>query len=97
MNIIELKKVANFQQSKRLSKRYDTFEKLILELNQKEITPEIINAINQEIESINSYTEPSKSLSKQVEHINLSGLFDGIYIIRVSSAGQTFTTKLLKQ
>lgn len=66
MNIIDLKKVANIQQSKRLSKRYDTLEKLILELNQKEIPPEIINAINQEIESINSYTELSKSLSKQL-------------------------------
>lgn len=66
MNIIELKRVANFQQSKRLSKRYDTFEKLILELSQKEIPQEIIDAINQEIETINSYAEPSKSLSKQL-------------------------------
>ncbi len=39
----------------------------------------------------------NKSLSKQVERINLSRLFDGIYILRVSSAEGTYTTKLLKQ
>ncbi len=50
---------------------------------------EIYNILGQEVYN--------KSLSKQVEHINLSGLFDGIYIIRVSSAGQTYSTKLLKQ
>jgi len=39
----------------------------------------------------------NRSLSKHVEPINLSGLYDGIYIVRVSSAGQAYTTKLLKQ
>ena len=50
---------------------------------------EIYNILGQEVYN--------KSLSKQVELIDLSGLFDGIYIVRVSSAGQTYTTKLLKQ
>ncbi|MBT8393841.1 MAG: T9SS type A sorting domain-containing protein [Flavobacteriaceae bacterium] len=39
----------------------------------------------------------SKMLSKQEENINLSMLLDGIYIIRISSEGKSFTTKLLKQ
>ncbi len=66
MNFIELKKVTSFEQNKRLSKRYATFEKLILELAEKEIPPEIVKSVNQEIETINAFSEPNKDLSKQL-------------------------------
>jgi len=39
----------------------------------------------------------SRKLSEKIEHINLSELYDGIYIIRVSSSGLLMTSKLLKQ
>ncbi len=39
----------------------------------------------------------AKQLSNKVENLNLSELYDGIYIIRISSSGLTITTKLLKQ
>lgn len=72
MNFTELKKVTSYQQNKRLSKRYATFEKLILELAEKEIPSGIVKHVNQEIETINAFTEPNKGLSKQLRKSTMS-------------------------
>lgn len=52
---------------------------------------------NVEIYDILGQKVLTKKLSRKVERLNLSELYDGIYIIRISSSGLMTTSKLLKQ
>jgi hypothetical protein len=40
----------------KLKKKYENFDKLISELNKKEIPSEIVNLINQDIDEVNSFS-----------------------------------------
>lgn len=66
MEIKELKKKANIEQDKKLNKRYTYFEKLIIELEKKEIPSEIIDTINQDIYAVNSFSGSDKDLRKLI-------------------------------
>ncbi len=66
MKLKELKKRPNIEQNKKLMNRYVYLEKLINELKKKEISSEIVNSVNQDIEEINSFTGSNKDLLKQV-------------------------------
>ena len=66
MEIKELDKRTSIEQDKKLTKRSACFEKLITELKKKEIPPEIVNTINQDIEEINSFSGSNKDLLKQL-------------------------------
>jgi hypothetical protein len=54
--IKELDKRPNIEQDKKLKNKYVYFEKLIDELNKKEIPSEIATTVNQNIEAINSFS-----------------------------------------
>lgn len=64
MEILKLKRNSKIDEDKKLKKRVATFEKLIDELNKKEIPPEIISSINQEIVTLNSFIGTSKDFKK---------------------------------
>lgn len=64
--IKELDKRPNIEQDKKLKNKYVYFEKLIDELNKKEIPSEIATTINQNIEAINSFSGSNKNLKKQI-------------------------------
>lgn len=66
MNFTKLKKVANYEQNKRLVKRYSALERLIQDLAKREIPAEVVESVNREIEKINSFTTADKTLSKQL-------------------------------
>jgi len=64
MEILILKRNSKIDDDKKLAKRAATFEKLIDELKKKEIPPEIISLINQEIETLNSFTGSNHDFKK---------------------------------
>lgn len=64
--IKELDKRLNIEQDKKLKNKYVYFEKLIDELNKKEIPSEIATTVNQNIEAINSFSGSNKNLKKQI-------------------------------
>lgn len=64
--IKELDKRPNIEQDKKLKNKYVYFEKLIDELNKKEIPSEIATTVNQNIEAINSFSGSNKNLKKQI-------------------------------
>lgn len=66
MEIIELKKIPNTEQDKKISKRYAILEKLIGELKKRSIPAEIIKAVNNKVEEINSFSGSNKQLSKLI-------------------------------
>jgi len=64
MEIIELVNRPNIEQDKKLTNKYAYFEKLIVELNKKEIPSEIADYINKDIEEVNSFSGSNKDLLK---------------------------------
>ena len=66
MEIIELDKRSNIEQNKKLTSKYDDFEKLINELKKRDITSEIASSINQDIQAINSFSGSNKDLLKHL-------------------------------
>ncbi len=66
MEIKELKKRPNIDQNKKLISAYAQFDKLLTELNKKELPEEIINSINNGIDQLNSVSKSEKELRKQI-------------------------------
>ncbi len=64
MEIKKINKRPNIEQHKKLANKYACFEKLINELKKREVPPEIVNSINQEIEKVNSFSGSDKDLLK---------------------------------
>ena len=65
---MELKKLqlkTEFYQDKKLSDRFEYFNKLINELQKKDVPVEIVNLINQDIEAINTFSGSGNQLLKQ--------------------------------
>ena len=66
MEIKELAKKSNTGQDKKLTNKYVYFEKLINELKKKELSLEISDLVNQDIEEINSFSGSNKDLLKHL-------------------------------
>ena len=66
MKLKELHQLTNAGTSKKLSSKYQSFQNLIGELRERELDSEIINTINSEIETINSFSESNKTLLRQL-------------------------------
>lgn len=67
MKIIELNNKQNNNQSKKVVKRYSQLERLIIGLKEREITDEIVLAINDEINIINECKETEKDFLCKVK------------------------------
>ena len=90
MEIIELVKRPNIEQDKKLTTRYAYFDKLIVELNKKEIPSEVVKSINQDIEEVNSFSGSDKALLKQLRRVQTS-IFKLVWLL-----AQEWTKKHLK-
>jgi len=66
MEIKELNKRPNIEQTKKLTNKYVYFENLINELKKREIPSEVAKSINKNIEDINSFYGSNKDLLKQI-------------------------------
>jgi len=66
MGIKELNKRPNIEQNIKLTKKYVYLKKLIEELNKKDLTSEIVNSVDNDIEQINSFSGSEKDLLKQI-------------------------------
>ena len=66
MKINNLNKRPNIEQNKRLTRKYIYFEKLVDELNKKDLTSEIVGSVDNDIEQINSFSGSDKDLLKQI-------------------------------
>lgn len=66
MDYIKIVKRPNMENDKKLLVKYQNFESLLSELEQKEIPSEIKNFINEEIEAINSFSGTDPELSKKI-------------------------------
>ena len=78
MKILELIRRSNIEEDKKLKAHYDFFEILLNELRTREIPSEIISLINQDIETLNSFSGSNKDLlkllrKKQTEILQLLG------------------------
>ncbi|MEA1986236.1 MAG: hypothetical protein U9N76_01945 [Candidatus Marinimicrobia bacterium] len=69
MKIKALSKKQNSEFTKKITNKYNEFEKLIIELNKKEIPLEIVNSINKEIDEIDSFSGSDKSLLKYMRKV----------------------------
>ncbi len=67
MNIKELKVRENITSDDKLHKLYTQFRELLIELKKKELTENIIRAINQAVEEINTSTLTGNELKKCVK------------------------------
>lgn len=66
MEYIKIVKIPNIENDKKLFENYSSLEKLVTELEEKEIPIEIKNFINHEIEEINSFSGSVIELSKRI-------------------------------
>lgn len=66
MGIDKLNKRSSIEENKRLNTKYVQFEKLISELEKRELPNEIINSINEHIKKINSISHAERELKKQL-------------------------------
>lgn len=66
MKIIQLIKSQNTEQSKELIKQYALFERLIQEMNKKELPSNIVSSVNHAIEQTNSFIGTNKELLKHL-------------------------------
>lgn len=66
MEINTLSKRTNIEQHKVLAKKYTAFERLIIELNKREIPPAIAALINKDIDHINSFFGSNRDLLRQL-------------------------------
>ncbi len=64
MKIVELKKRLDIDPGPKMSGRYLQFEKILLELEARDIPGEIVWRINDEVESLNELGDSIKSLKK---------------------------------
>lgn len=67
MEYIKIAKTPTINNDKKVYENYSSFEELVAELEKKEIPVEIINFINLEIESINSFSGSAVELSKRIK------------------------------
>ena len=65
MEFKKIEKKPNIDQDQKLMDKFDGFEKLINELEKKEVPPDIVNSINRDIDEINSFSGSGKDLLKQ--------------------------------
>ncbi|MBT3383159.1 MAG: hypothetical protein HN778_14010 [Prolixibacteraceae bacterium] len=72
MEIKELNKRPNIAQNKRLNRKYGLFEKLIEELNKKDLPSEIVNSIINYIEEINAFSGSDRDFLKQIRKAQAS-------------------------
>ena len=68
MKIKNLHKRTNLDRNKRANKKYLQFQELIAELRDRELSMEIVNAINSDIDSINSWSGSDKKIGKQLKN-----------------------------
>lgn len=68
MKIIALNKKQHIYQGKNIVKHYSQFERLIIDLKEREIPAGIIQTINHEINLINSYTGKEKDFLRLVKN-----------------------------
>ena len=66
MTIKEVDKKYDVGKDKKLTRKFNDFEKLINELKKREVPPEIVNSVNQDIEEINSFVGSNRDLLKQL-------------------------------
>lgn len=66
MKLKELHQLTNAGTNKKLARNYSTFQDLMDDLRKRELDSEIITAVNQEIEVINSFSKSNKDLLKQL-------------------------------
>jgi len=66
MDIKQLDKRPDIQKDKKLQKNFDHCEKLIDELQKREIPSEIVSSLNWNIEEVNSFSGSNKGLRKQI-------------------------------
>lgn len=69
MELKELKTRSGIEQNKKLVNAFEQFNKLLSELRKKELSQEVVNAINEGIDSINSISESGKELRKQIRSV----------------------------
>jgi len=74
MEFIKLKIRPNIAQEKKLKTKYIYLDKLILELQKKNLPSEIIDEVNQYIDAINSFSGSHKDLRKLVSK-SLAAIF----------------------
>ena len=66
MDVNTLNKRTNIEQHKELSRKYAAFERLIVELNKREIPSAIVVIINKDIDHINSFSGTNRDLLRQL-------------------------------
>lgn len=67
MDIKELKNRPDLSDHEKLNTSFTQFNKLLMELRDRELSPETVKSINSEIDRVNSVTESDKELSKQIK------------------------------
>lgn len=67
MDIKELKNRPGINDHEKLNTSFTQFNKLLMELRDRELSPETVKSINSEIDRVNSVTESDKELSKQIK------------------------------
>jgi hypothetical protein len=67
MEITKLNKRTNFDQNRRLNKKYLQFQELVNELRDRELNDKSVNTINREIGSINLLLDSDKTFSKKLK------------------------------
>ena len=72
MEIEELNTRTISVEDKRLSKSYRNMERLVAELQKRELPAEIVQQVNQQIEAINSISAPGEILLKQLNNAQSS-------------------------
>jgi hypothetical protein len=66
IKIIPVPARAGIQDQKKLIKKYAKFQKLIDELRERELTPEVVATLNQKIETLNVISDTDKQLSSML-------------------------------
>ena len=66
MEIKKLQAKTQFEQDKRLSEKFNSFQKLIEELNKKDLPIEMVGTINMDIDEINNSSESNKEMLNQL-------------------------------
>ncbi len=66
MEIKELLFIENLEQNKNLAFTYSQFQQLLSELRKRELTADVIEYINSEIDQINAITISDKAIRKQI-------------------------------
>ncbi len=67
MDIKALNKRSDIAQNKKLHRAFLQFEKLIYELNKKEVPGEIVSTVNTYIDAVNSISNSEKEFRKQLK------------------------------